>query len=108
QNSTQQTAARSLFRMLLTGEAPTSEELRHLKAAYDAKEEAAQRVKVFTAIIQQLRDEIAERPTPRPELEEELQSIDRELANVSEIVARSGEAAKEILQRRNAWIGEAQ
>ena len=98
---TQHTSARSAFSILLTGEAPTADELSALQEAHAAQEQASQRVGLLDGIIADLRLEIAEGDVDRRAFEQELSSIDQELAEVSAVVASSGARVRTLIETRN-------
>lgn len=104
---TQHTSARSAFAILLTGKAPTAEELSALQEAHSAREQASQRVGLLDGIIAELRVEIADADVDRRSLEQELSSIDQELAEVSAVVAASGARVRTLIEARNKALSEA-
>jgi AAA domain len=103
----QQTASRSVFQMLLTGEAPSPEELAALQKAHRQHETARQRVDLLDPIIGELREEIQKSGGNRQQLEADLESIDQELATVSEAVSASGDRVRALIEQRNAALRRA-
>jgi AAA domain len=97
----QQTASRSVFQIMLTGNAPSREEVAAIKAANDRREAASQRVDAVDPLIEELREEIANADYERGDLERELQRIEQELAEVSEAVSQSGNRARSMMIERN-------
>ncbi len=97
----QQTASRSVFQMLLTGDAPSPEEVQAIQNAHRAQEAATQRIDVLEPIIEELREEIKESGLKRPELEADLDRIDKELADLSETVSESGNKVRALMAARN-------
>jgi hypothetical protein len=98
---TQHTAAKSVFQILLQGRGPTEEEVARLRAAHRGQERAKSQLQVLEPIIAQLRDEILDSGLTRGQLDQDLKAIDDELAQVSEIVAASGDAAAKLISQRN-------
>lgn len=103
----QQTPAKSIFRLMLTGEAPSAEELEALQAAHSVKEEAKQEASILKTLIDQLQEEIEADGATRSSLERDLRFIDEELAQVSELVAESGSHVRSLLGRRNEALASA-
>lgn len=96
-----QTASRSVFQMVLTGDAPSQEELAAVREANARREAASQRVDAIDPLIEELRAEIADSDYERGDLERELQRIEQELAEVSETVTQSGNRARNLMIERN-------
>jgi hypothetical protein len=105
--SVQQTASRSIFQMLLTGDAPSPAEVEALQNAHRQREVATQRIDVLEPIIDELRGEIKEAGINRQELEADLERIDRELADLSETVSASGNHARALMVERNTALSNA-
>jgi predicted nucleic acid-binding Zn-ribbon protein len=102
----QQTAARSVFRVVLTGQSPT-EDIASLREAHELREEAAQRAALLEKMITELRQEISDAELNRPDLEQELARIDAELAEVSETVTESGKRVRNLMRLRNDALSDA-
>jgi len=98
---TQHTAARSAFQIVLSGRGPTDAEVRRLRVAHRGQERAKSQIELLAPIIATLRDEIAESGFSRGELEAELAQVDEQLAEMSELVAASGDAARALIRKRN-------
>jgi peptidoglycan hydrolase CwlO-like protein len=103
----QQTASRSVFQMLLTGDAPSPEEVQAIQNAHRAQETATQRIDVLEPIIAELREEISDSGANRLELEADLGRIDTELAELSETVSESGNRVRALLSARNQALSMA-
>jgi hypothetical protein len=103
----QQTASRSVFQMLLTGAAPSPEEVEAIQNAHRAQEAATQRIDALQPIIEELREEIKESGFKRIELETDLDRIDKELANLSETVSESGNMVRALMAARNKALSAA-
>jgi hypothetical protein len=95
------TANRSIFSILLTGKAPTKEEVEALQDAHEQKKQAGERLKVLDPMIDDLRAEIEAGEPTRTQLEAELARLEEELAEVSETVTKSGERARALMGERN-------
>ncbi len=105
---TQHTANRSIFGIVMTGKAPTLEEVEGIRRAHERRETAGQRLLVLDPMIEDLRGEIGEGEVRRGELESELRRLEQELAEVSEVVSRSGQRAREFMGARNRALVEVQ
>jgi AAA domain len=106
--STQHTANRSIFGIVMTGKSPTLEEVEGIRRAHERRETAGQRLLVLDPMIEDLRAEISNGEVRRGELESELERLERELAEVSEVVSRSGQRAREFMGARNRALVEVQ
>ena len=95
------TANRSAFNLMISGKAPTDEEIAQLRAAHQATERASQQIAALEPLIDDLRSEIAEARQHRDELEQEIAQIDEQLGELSEVVAASGDAVRGKLHQRN-------
>ena len=102
------TASRSVFRILLTGTAPTPDEVARLRRGHEDRERAKQQVVFLDELIADLRHEIEEANLARRDLAQELARIDEELATVSETVSQSGDRVRSLLDARNAALREAE
>ena len=101
QQRTEQTANRSIFAILLTGKAPTAEEVEEIQRAHERREQAGERVEVLEPMIDELREEIEASESTRTQLETDLTRLEEELADVSEIVSKSGDKARALMGERN-------
>lgn len=100
------TKARSVFNILLTGEAPDAKTVDALSKAAEERNRAKQQIEVLDRLMGELREEIDEAGFTKAQLKAELTSIDSELADVSELAARSGERVRDLLRARNASTEE--
>lgn len=102
------TANRSGFSLMVSGEAPTAEEIERLRLGHQQRERAKQQAEVLEPLIEDLRAEIAEAGHARGDLERAITEIDRQLGELSESVAGSGDAVREHLLRRNDALRRAE
>lgn len=100
----QATANRSAFQIVLTGDAPTLEEIQTLKDAHQQREAAKQRIDMLDGFIADLREDIRTAGLDRSDLEAELARIQDELADVSVRVSESGTKARELMRERNSEL----
>jgi hypothetical protein len=100
-----ETAAKSVFGIMLTGEPPSEEAIKRLQASHAEKESAKQQVEVLLQMTTDLRETIDESETDRRALEDELRRIDDDLGTLSEAVSESGQRVRSLLQDRNEAIG---
>ncbi|MFL5844347.1 MAG: AAA family ATPase [Solirubrobacteraceae bacterium] len=106
-NYTEQTAARSLFHLFLTGQGPDADQLKALNDAAQMREKAAQELVVLDKLIERLRLEINEQQLVRGDLQQAIDEIDAELSEVSELAASSGARVRGLMARRNKALSEA-
>jgi hypothetical protein len=102
------TANRSAFSLMISGRAPTEEEIARLREAHHQRERATQQVAVLEPMIEDLRAEIAAAGQRRDELERGIAEIDEQLGQLSEVVAASGDAVRAQLARRNEALAAVQ
>ncbi len=98
---TEHTANRSIFAILLTGKAPTVEEVEEIRQAHERRQQAGERLEVLDPMIDELREEIEASKSTRSQLEADLKRLEQELAEVSEVVSKSGDRARGLLGERN-------
>ena len=102
------TANRSAFSLMVSGRAPSDEQIAQLREAHLQRQRATQQVEVLVPMIEDLRAEIAEAGDRRDHLEREIAQIDEQLGELSEAVAASGDAVREQLTRRNEALAAAE
>jgi peptidoglycan hydrolase CwlO-like protein len=98
---TEHTANRSAFQIVLTGDAPTAEEIEHVKQAHKSREAAKQRMELLDRFIADLRAEIQKAHANRTDLEADLSRIDDELATLSERISEGGRRLRSLIAERN-------
>jgi DNA repair ATPase RecN len=104
---TEHTANRSAFQIVLTGDAPTLEEIERLRQAHERREAAKQRTHTLERFIADLRDDIQQTGANRADLEEEIARIDDELATLSERVTEGGQRVRTLIGDRNKALSAA-
>jgi chromosome segregation ATPase len=106
--SFQRTAVRSGFSLIISGQAPSPEQIERLSASHVERERAAERASAMEPLIERLREEIADAGFRRAELEQDVAAIDERLAGLSEQVAASGDAVRGLLTQRNDALAAGQ
>lgn len=101
---TRHTANRSVFQILLTGDAPSPRHIEVLQGAHEQHQKAVERLGVLDRMIEELRMEIREADLNRSEMEAESARIEKELSSVSEVVSESGSRLRELMRERNRAI----